>query len=78
MLFFCFNFRSINAAGRMDDAKHAVALLIATDEESAKEKSLSINVKNTERKGHDLSITDEALSIIDNDAMELIGFANRP
>jgi len=57
----------INAAGRMDDAKHAVALLIATDEESAKEKSLSINVKNTERKGHDLSITDEALSIIDND-----------
>jgi single-stranded-DNA-specific exonuclease len=57
----------INAAGRMDDAKHAVALLIATDEESAKEKSLSINVKNTERKGHDLSITDEALGIIDND-----------
>jgi len=57
----------INAAGRMDDAKHAVELLIATDEESAKEKSLSINVKNTERKGHDLSITDEALGIIDND-----------
>ncbi len=57
----------INAAGRMDDAKHAVALLIATDEESAKEKTLSINIKNTERKGHDLSITDEALSIIDND-----------
>ena len=57
----------INAAGRMDDAKHAVELLIATDEESAKEKSWSINVKNTERKGHDLAITAEALSIIDND-----------
>ncbi|HEY8782618.1 MAG TPA: single-stranded-DNA-specific exonuclease RecJ [Mucilaginibacter sp.] len=57
----------INAAGRIDDAKHAVELLIATDEESAKEKSWSINVKNTERKGHDLSITDEALNIIDND-----------
>jgi len=57
----------INAAGRMDDAKHAVELLIATDEATAKEKSWSINVKNTERKGHDLSITDEALSIIDND-----------
>jgi len=57
----------INAAGRIDDAKHAVELLIATDEESAKEKSWAINVKNTERKGHDLSITDEALSIIDND-----------
>jgi single-stranded-DNA-specific exonuclease len=57
----------INAAGRMDDAKHAVELLIATDETSAKEKGMSINVKNAERKGHDLSITDEALSIIDND-----------
>ncbi|HAL83656.1 MAG TPA: single-stranded-DNA-specific exonuclease RecJ [Mucilaginibacter sp.] len=57
----------INAAGRIDDAKHAVELLIATDEATAKEKSWSINVKNTERKGHDLSITDEALSIIDND-----------
>jgi len=62
----------INAAGRIDDAKHAVELLIATDVELAKEKSLLINVKNTERKGHDLSITDEALSIIDNNE-ELIG-----
>jgi single-stranded-DNA-specific exonuclease len=56
----------INAAGRIDDAKHAVELLIATDEDEAKEKSWLINTKNTERKGHDLSITDEALSIIDN------------
>ena len=59
----------INAAGRIDDAKHAVELLTATDEEAAKEKSLEINVKNTERKGHDLSITDEALSIIDNNEL---------
>lgn len=57
----------INAAGRIDDAKHSVELLIADNENTAKEKSLLINVKNTERKGHDLSITDEALSIIDND-----------
>ncbi len=57
----------INAAGRMDDAKHAVELLIATDEDTAKEKSLDINFKNTERKGHDLSITDEALGIIERD-----------
>ena len=56
----------INAAGRIDDAKHAVELLIATDESAAKEKSWSINVKNTERKGHDLQITDEALGMIDN------------
>jgi single-stranded-DNA-specific exonuclease len=56
----------INAAGRIDDAKHAVELLIATDEELAKEKGLLINVKNTERKGHDSNITDEALGMIDN------------
>jgi len=59
----------INAAGRIDDAKHAVELLIATDENEAKKKSEQINVKNIERKGHDLSITDEALSIIDSDAV---------
>jgi single-stranded-DNA-specific exonuclease len=62
----------INAAGRIDDAKHAVELLIACDENVAKEKGLMINTRNTERKGHDLNITDEALSIIDNDE-ELIG-----
>ncbi len=57
----------INAAGRIDDAKHAVELLIACHEDAAKEKGLLINVKNTERKGHDLSITDEALSMIASD-----------
>jgi single-stranded-DNA-specific exonuclease len=62
----------INAAGRIDDAKHAVELLIAPDEQTAKEKCEMINVRNMERKEHDLSITDEALSIIDNDEI-LIG-----
>lgn len=57
----------INAAGRIDDAKHAVELLIACNEGNAKIKGELINIKNTERKGHDLSITDEALSMIDND-----------
>jgi single-stranded-DNA-specific exonuclease len=57
----------INAAGRIDDAKHAVELLIATDKDFAKQKSAMINVRNTERKGHDLNITDEALGMIDND-----------
>jgi single-stranded-DNA-specific exonuclease len=59
----------INAAGRIDDARHAVELLIACNEVNAKAKGLLINIKNTERKGHDLSITDEALSMIDNDAV---------
>ena len=57
----------INAAGRIDDAKHAVELLIAADEDAAREKGMLINGKNTERKGHDLSITDEALSMIAGD-----------
>jgi single-stranded-DNA-specific exonuclease len=57
----------INAAGRIDDAKHAVELLSACDEDTAKQKGLLINVKNTERKGHDMQITDEALGMIDND-----------
>jgi single-stranded-DNA-specific exonuclease len=59
----------INAAGRMDDAKHAVELLIACDEEAAREKGVLINFKNTERKGHDSQITDEALGMIDNDEL---------
>jgi single-stranded-DNA-specific exonuclease len=57
----------INAAGRIDDAKHAVELLTACHEDVAREKGFLINVKNTERKGHDVSITDEALSMIEND-----------
>jgi single-stranded-DNA-specific exonuclease len=62
----------INAAGRIDDAKHAVELLTATEESVAKEKSWLINEKNIERKGHDVQITDEALGLIDNDEV-LIG-----
>jgi single-stranded-DNA-specific exonuclease len=57
----------INAAGRIDDAKHAVELLSTCDEATARQKGLLINVKNTERKGHDMQITDEALGMIDND-----------
>jgi single-stranded-DNA-specific exonuclease len=57
----------INAAGRIDDAKHAVELLIACHEDKAREKGDMINIRNTERKGHDQQITDEALSMIDND-----------
>lgn len=62
----------INAAGRIDDAKHAVELLIACDENAALAKGMLINGKNAERKEHDSSITDEALSMIANDEV-LIG-----
>jgi single-stranded-DNA-specific exonuclease len=56
----------INAAGRIDDAKHAVELLIACHEEEARTKGDLINIHNTERKGHDQQITDEALGMIDS------------
>lgn len=57
----------INAAGRIDDAKHAVRLLIAEDHADARDKGLLINLKNTERKEFDSSITQEALAMIDAD-----------
>ncbi|MFD0794293.1 single-stranded-DNA-specific exonuclease RecJ [Mucilaginibacter litoreus] len=57
----------INAAGRIDDAKHAVELLIACHEHEAREKGDMINLHNVERKGHDQQITDQALSIIESD-----------
>jgi len=59
----------INAAGRIDDAKHSVELLLADDIDLAKEKGMLISVKNTERKEHDLAITDEALSMIAADVI---------
>ncbi|HWD90505.1 MAG TPA: single-stranded-DNA-specific exonuclease RecJ [Mucilaginibacter sp.] len=61
----------INAAGRIDDARHAVDLLISCHEDEANEKSALINMHNTERKGHDMTITDEALSMIDGDEVML-------
>ncbi|MGN6394882.1 MAG: single-stranded-DNA-specific exonuclease RecJ [Mucilaginibacter sp.] len=57
----------INAAGRIDHARHAVELLINTGLEAATEKSELINTHNTERKGHDLQITGEALAMIEAD-----------
>lgn len=57
----------INAAGRIDDAKHAVNLLIADNDAFAFEKGQIINLKNTERKEHDSNITEQALAMIDAD-----------
>ena len=57
----------INAAGRIDDAKHAVNLLIADTDAIAFEKGEVINLKNTERKEHDSNITEQALAMIDAD-----------
>ncbi|HEY0898738.1 MAG TPA: DHH family phosphoesterase, partial [Sphingobacteriaceae bacterium] len=58
----------INAAGRIDDAKHAVNLLIAQDHDLAHSNGILINNKNTERKEHDSSITEQALAMIERDS----------
>ncbi len=58
----------INAAGRIDDAKHAVNLLTAQDHELAQSNGILIDLKNTERKEHDSSITEQALLMIEQDS----------
>jgi single-stranded-DNA-specific exonuclease len=54
----------INAAGRIDHAKHAVAMLLCQVDGNALEQSVEINLKNTERKTYDQDITREALALI--------------
>ncbi|OWP63474.1 single-stranded-DNA-specific exonuclease RecJ [Hymenobacter amundsenii] len=58
----------INAAGRMGDAKRAVAMLLADSAEQAKEKAGVVDKTNQERRGFDTSITKEALAMIEDDA----------
>lgn len=58
----------INAAGRMDDAKHAVKLLISDEINlEAEEQAYQLNRMNNDRKDLDRSITAHALVIIAND-----------
>jgi single-stranded-DNA-specific exonuclease len=54
----------INAAGRIDHAKHAVAMLLCQVDSNSLEQSELINLKNTERKTYDQDITREALALI--------------
>lgn len=56
----------INAAGRIDDAKNAVKLLIASSAETAEDAGFIVNLKNTERREHDANITEQALAMIGN------------
>lgn len=56
----------INAAGRIDHAQHAVALLIADTYEEAKRLCEIVDIKNTERKEFDQSITLEAIELLEN------------
>ncbi|OFY86536.1 MAG: single-stranded-DNA-specific exonuclease RecJ [Bacteroidetes bacterium RIFCSPLOWO2_12_FULL_35_15] len=55
----------INAAGRIETGRSAVKLLISDSHENAKTSGASINVTNTERRALDVTITQHALSMID-------------
>jgi single-stranded-DNA-specific exonuclease len=57
----------INAAGRIDHAQHAVALLIDESYDEAKRLCEIVDIKNTERKEFDQSITLEAIELLEND-----------
>ncbi|MBL4715513.1 MAG: single-stranded-DNA-specific exonuclease RecJ [Bacteroidia bacterium] len=61
----------INAAGRMDDAKNAVKLLITPNLDQAREACIIINDNNTQRKIVDSDITESALQAIENDSKAL-------
>jgi single-stranded-DNA-specific exonuclease len=54
----------VNAAGRMDDARKAVQLFIATTEEEAMSYAEQLHSDNTDRKEADKTITEEALAQI--------------
>ncbi len=57
----------VNAAGRMDDARKAVNLFIEKDYQKAYSIAEVLHGDNQERKGVDMNITQEAVSIIQND-----------
>lgn len=61
----------VNAAGRMDDARKAVQMFIADSYEEAMFWAEQLNEDNTSRREADSSITEEALSLIQSDAVLL-------
>ncbi len=58
----------INAAGRIRHARAAVELLLSEDREDALALAYEIQAHNTERKGLDARITDEAVALIRQDS----------
>jgi single-stranded-DNA-specific exonuclease len=55
----------INAAGRIETGRNAVALLVSDNHVDAKLSGININTSNTERRVLDVNITQQALSMID-------------
>ncbi|OWY22167.1 single-stranded-DNA-specific exonuclease RecJ [Sphingobacteriales bacterium UPWRP_1] len=62
----------INAAGRMDDARQAVRLLISQEGAIAKKNANELQLRNSERKIVDMGITEEALLMVENDPVFLL------
>lgn len=62
----------VNAAGRMDDAKKAVQLFISENINEAKDLAEQLHSDNTDRREVDLTITEQAFSMIENDAEMLL------
>ncbi|MFD1467952.1 single-stranded-DNA-specific exonuclease RecJ [Hymenobacter caeli] len=54
----------INAAGRMGDARRAVAMLLAPDQQEARHTAEVVDRMNQERRGSDQATTQEALALI--------------
>jgi single-stranded-DNA-specific exonuclease len=54
----------INAAGRMGDARRAVAMLLAPDQQEARYTAEVVDQMNRERRGSDQQTTQEALDLI--------------
>ncbi len=55
----------VNAAGRMDDARKAVQMFVAETEEESLQYAEMLHSDNTDRKEADKTITEEALSMIE-------------
>jgi single-stranded-DNA-specific exonuclease len=56
----------VNAAGRMDDARKAVQLFIAKNENEAKDLAQQLHSDNTDRREVDQTITEQAFGMIEN------------
>lgn len=59
----------INAAGRMDDARQAVKLLLSQEGVIAKRNANVLQEKNSERRRIDTDITEEALALLETDPL---------
>jgi single-stranded-DNA-specific exonuclease len=58
----------VNAAGRMDDARKVIHLFTATDPLDAMFYASQLHADNTDRKEADLSMTEEALTLLEEDS----------